>query len=153
MFLWHFKPIHLRKIFDEKICLRKKNLVANILCWFVHQIWDSFSPTRPSGPSWSVSCDVYMCVCTHIFHFNFQLFFFEAFHWPSYHMIRSRPLIGHPPPWPRAYYKHTSRELVSPVRGIFTRHSASTKYYAIIKFYIFFLLLNKWKITPNSINI
>ena len=33
------------------------------------------------------------CVCLR----HWVHFFFEASHWPSDHMIRSRPLIGQPP--------------------------------------------------------
>ena len=49
-------------------------------------IWP-FSPTRPSGPSWFSSRDVRVCIYMSPFH----VLFFEASHWPSGHMIRSRP--------------------------------------------------------------
>ena len=48
------------------------------------------SPNRPSGPSWSSSRDV------RPFSVPFSCNFFEASHWPSDHMITSRPLIGQP---------------------------------------------------------
>ena len=47
-----------------------------------------FSPTRPSGPSWSRSRDVCMFVCLSVFLFlclmsPFHVSFFEASHWAS----------------------------------------------------------------------
>ena len=41
---------------------------------------NSFSPTRPSWPSWLVSCDV----CGYIGRYvPYKRYFFEASHWPS----------------------------------------------------------------------
>ena len=54
----------------------------------------SFSPTRPSGPSWSSSRIVCLCVCLCVCLSPFHAIFFEASHWSSDHMTRSRPLIG-----------------------------------------------------------
>ena len=53
-----------------------------------------FSPTRPSGPSWSSSHKVCVSVYLFIYVFPSNAIFIEASHWPSGHMIRSRPLIG-----------------------------------------------------------
>ena len=41
-----------------------------------------------------VAMSVYVFIC---FPSPFHVIFFEASHWPSGHMIRSRPLIGRPP--------------------------------------------------------
>ena len=113
---------------------------------------DIFSPTRPSGPSWSESRHVRVCVCGMS---PSHAIYFEASHWPSGHMIRSRSLIGPSGHMIRsrpridrggknktknifnnakkqvnheitsnlywAYYSHRSRELVSPVNGIFNK--------------------------------
>ena len=49
-----------------------------------------FSPTRPSGPSWSSRrkvCVLFVCPLP-------MNLLFEASHWPCDHMISLRPLIG-----------------------------------------------------------
>ena len=58
-----------------------------------------FSPTRPHWAELVIESpcpSVEMCVCLR----HRVQFFFEASHWPSDHMTRSRPLIGQPPPPP-----------------------------------------------------
>ena len=53
----------------------------------------TFSPTRPSGPSWTSSRDV--CLRPSPLSPSHAVFF-KASHWPSVHMISSRPVIGQP---------------------------------------------------------
>ena len=56
-----------------------------------------FSPTQPSGPSWSSSRHVCLSVCLCVCLMSpSHAIFFEAFHWHSGHMISLRPLIGQP---------------------------------------------------------
>ena len=54
----------------------------------------SFHRIGPSGPIRSSSRDVRVYVCCLS---PSHAIFFEASHWPSGHMTRSRPLIGRPP--------------------------------------------------------
>ena len=42
-----------------------------------------FSPTRPSGPSWSSSCDDRVFVCVSVYLSPSHAIIFEATHWPS----------------------------------------------------------------------
>ena len=49
-------------------------------------------------PILSISRDVRVSVCLCVCPLPMR-FFFEASHWPSDYMIRSRPLIGRPPPY------------------------------------------------------
>ena len=76
------------------------------------------------GPLGRVGLVVAMSVCCHgVVPFPCD-FFFKASHWPWYHKISSRPLIGQlPPPQKkngdkqvlRCYYPHTSGESASSV--------------------------------------
>ena len=50
----------------------------------------------------------------------FIVIFYQASHWPSYHIISSRPLIGQPSFLPSPFYPHWSRDSVFPVCGIFS---------------------------------
>ena len=68
---------------------------------FCHKLYSqhirfcSFSPNWPTGPIRSSSHDIrlypsmYVCILSPL-----HAIFFKASHWPSGHMIRSRPLIG-----------------------------------------------------------
>ena len=56
-----------------------------------------FSKHRPSGPVLSQSRDVSLSATLSVCLFvPFYVIFFEASHWPTDHMINSRPLIGQP---------------------------------------------------------
>ena len=67
----------------------------------VIQAWtNTFSPTRPHLAELVIESpcpSVCLCVCLFA---PSSAVFFEASHWPSGHMTRSRPLIGQPPPAP-----------------------------------------------------
>ena len=71
--------------------------LSQIYSWFY--IWFYiFSPNRPTGPIQSSSRDVYVFIYLYLDMSPSHVIFFKVSHWPSDHMIRSRPLIGHPPP-------------------------------------------------------
>ena len=82
----------------------------------------TFSPTRPSGPSWSSSRDVCLFLCFFVSLFvslylfslksPFYAIFFKASHWSSDHMTRSWPLIGQPS-FPAIWWWCTSSHLKS----------------------------------------
>ena len=57
-------------------------------------IYINFHQLRLSGPSWSKSRHVHLCVCLSGCLRHRVQFFFEASHWSSDHMTISRPLIG-----------------------------------------------------------
>ena len=109
-------------------------------CYYPHTLRNSVSPICGISPNWptgwirSSRCDVRLYVC--IILSLPRVIFFETSHWPSDHMISSRPIIGQPsspplkkmPPAPLVaaakkkiywcYYLHWLRDLVTPVWGI-----------------------------------
>ena len=64
-----------------------KTYVHMCPCVHIFQL-DKFSPTRPSGPSWSSSCDLclFLCFFVSLLMSPFHAIFFEASHWSSDHM-------------------------------------------------------------------
>ena len=64
---------------------------------FIFQRW--FSKNRPFADSFIESrCQfIYKSIYISMYLSPSHVIFFEASHWPSGHMIRSRPLIGRPP--------------------------------------------------------
>ena len=68
MFLWHLKPIPLRKMFSQKICLHKK-LLSEGLLWTVPWMHGHSSLNAPaleiSLPSNKVQIQVFICQFLH----------------------------------------------------------------------------------------
>ena len=109
----------------EERCFCKENLFL----WNKLFLWEKLISVfkelalRPIL-SWSrdVSLYIYIYIYLSVHLSTFYVNFFEASHWPSGHMIRSRPLIGLHPPSPKlylSYYLQRSRDSFSPVCGIF----------------------------------
>ena len=80
-----------------------------------------------------------VCCCRLLVVSPSNAIFFEASHWPCDHMISLRPLIGQPSPPSsnlyRFHYLHRSRELVSPVCGIFGTNIERKKINPIFKLF------------------
>ena len=79
---------HTKKIGKKKKKIHKLTIINNMV----------FSPTWPHWAELVIESPCpSVCLCA-----PSGAVFSEASHWPSDHMIRSRPLIGQPPPWPGA---------------------------------------------------
>ena len=84
-----FCPGRLRDSKEPMLLAKKQTDVSLLFCNLRKPLFTESA----LGPLWCSSCNVCMYV-----RLQFSVYFCEASHWPSDHMLRSRPLIGQPPP-------------------------------------------------------